>query len=122
MARTLALAVLLTQSAVPAPAAPVPKGFPAVPRLEGTAWEGDGVVAPTTYRFEKDGVLVYTYNGTTYRNGTWKQDGKKVYWECNNRYCEYDGTVERDELRVRAWNVAGGRWELVIKRRKDPEK
>jgi len=100
----------------PAAAAPVPKECRnSAPKLEGTTWEGDGVVAPTTYRFGPGGALTYSYNGRTYTTGTWKQDGPRVYWECNNRYCEYEGTVKRDGMTVRAWNVAGGTWELKIK-------
>ena len=66
--------VLAVGSAV---AAPVPRAVVQRERLgvEGTVWAGDGVTAPTTYSFEKGGVLVYAYNGATYRNGTWKQDG-----------------------------------------------
>lgn len=86
-----------------------------IPKLEGTTWMGDGVVAPTTYMFDKNGVLQYSYNGNTYRNGTWKQDGEALYWECNNKYCEFKGKIEGVEIAGRAWNVRGGKWALKFK-------
>jgi opacity protein-like surface antigen len=114
-----ALALLVAGAA--AAAAPVPKEKkPPAPKLEGTTWSGDGVVAPTTYTFEKDGTLVYSYNGQTYTSGSWKQEGARVYWETNNRYCEFEGTVKGSEMAGKAWNVTGGKWELKMKR--DPDK
>ena len=61
-------------------------------------------------------MLVYAYNGVTYRNGTWKQEGAEVYWETNNKYCEFRGTVRDGVLTGKAWNQAGGTWQLTITR------
>lgn len=87
-----------------------------VPRVEGTTWEGKGPTDDfTVYTFEKGGVLCYSYNKATYRNGTWKQEGDKVYFETNNRFLEFQGTVKRDELSGRWWNVRDAKGELRLK-------
>ena len=84
--------------------------------LDDTAWFGDGIVAPTRYVFNADGTLTYTYNGNTWRNGTWKQDSAKITWECNNKFCEFEGTLDGDEITGKAWNVASYRGELKFSR------
>lgn len=73
-----ACAVLIAASAV---AAPVPREDQRPPiALAGSVWEGDGVVAPTTYEFHADGRISMTYMGTRHQNiGTWKQEGTRVY-------------------------------------------
>ena len=113
------VAVLLLLAPTAGVAAPIPweVRHPPVTQVEGTVWAGDGVVAPTEYAFERGGVLRYTYNGQTYRNGTWSQDRDAVYWETNQKYCEFRGTVRGAALTGRAWNAAGGKWELRIARR-----
>jgi hypothetical protein len=119
MSRILLVAVLAVAPALTA-AAPVPKERkPRVPKLEGTTWSGDGVVAPTTYTFAEGGGLIYSYNGQTYTAGSWRQQGDTIYWETNNKYCEFEGRVKGDEMSGKAWNVAGGKWELKMKREPD---
>jgi hypothetical protein len=83
--------------------------------VEGTTWAGDGAVAPTVYHFEKEGVLSYSYNGNHYRNGTWKQEGPALYFECNNKFYEFKGKVAGEEIHGNSWNVNGGKWTLKIK-------
>lgn len=100
--------------------APVPREDmrPPLP-LAGSVWEGDGVVTtPTVYEFHTDGHLTMTHSGRRYINvGTWKQDGRKVYWEANEKYCEFEGTVTGTTIKGRSWNKPGGKWELTIKRK-----
>jgi hypothetical protein len=115
-AATFACLLLCTgalSASVPAPE-PV-RTVSLIPKLEGTTWSGDGVVAPTTYFFDKNGVLQYSYNGNTYRNGTWKQEGESLYWESNQKYCEFKGKIEAAEIVGNAWNVRGGKWVLKFK-------
>jgi hypothetical protein len=96
-------------------AAPVPKEIlKKAENLEGTTWSGDGVVAPTVYTFNKGGGLTYSYQGAIHTAGTWKQDGNKIYWESNNRYCEFDGTFENGTMTGKARNVANGKWDLKM--------
>lgn len=117
MFRNALIGLLLAISVV---SASVPTSEPVrtvslIPKLEGTTWMGDGVVAPTTYFFDKGGVLQYSYNGNTYRSGSWKQEGDAVYWESNNKYCEFKGKIDGTEISGRAWNIRGGKWALKFK-------
>ena len=96
-------------------AAPVPKELlKKVPDLEGTMWSGDGVVAPTVYTFNKGGGLTFSYGTETHTTGSWKQDGRTVYWETCNRYCEFDGTFDHASMSGKAHNVTGGKWDLKM--------
>jgi hypothetical protein len=111
------LPLLLAASVV---AAPVPKEMkPKAEGLAGTTWRGDGICGPTVYTFEKDGRLTYSYGTSCWRNGTWKLEGDKLYWEVNQKYAEFDGTVKDGVITGKSWNVAGGSWTLVYK--KDPD-
>jgi hypothetical protein len=112
--------LMLVASAV---AAPIPREDqrPPVP-LAGSVWEGDGVVAPTTYEFHPDGRITMSYNGRRHQNiGTWHQDGTRVYWEANNRYCEFEGTLSGTTITGKSWNQPGGNWTLCVKRKNVPE-
>lgn len=125
MARLVPLAFLAFVAA--APAAPAPfllKKKPALLRLEGTVWHGDGVVGKTTYRFLPGGSMHYTYSRRTYRTGKWRQEGNKVYWEMNSRYCWFEGEFQGEQMQGVARNRPGGRWalkmQLVRKERASP--
>ncbi len=109
------LLILALALAPAASAAPVPKEIlKKSENLDGTTWSGDGVVAPTVYTFNKGGGLAYSYGGATHTAGTWKQDGNKIYWESNGKYCEFDGTFENGTMTGKAHNVAGGKWDLKM--------
>lgn len=92
-----------------------------VQSLEGTTWAGDGAVAFTIYRFERGGVLGYSYNNSSYRNGTWKQEGDSLYFECNKKYYEFRGTIRDNEITGQSWNIKGGKWNLRFERQWSPE-
>ena len=62
------------------------------------------------------GVLVYSYGGQTYRNATWRQTGTEVYWEANDRFCEFRGTLRGTVLTGKSWNQPGGQWTLTVKK------
>lgn len=86
------------------------------PSLEGTVWVGEDVCGAQTFRFEPDGVFAYTYrrNGDgpwqTFRNGTWRQVGSRLYFETNGKYAEREGRVQGDRISGRGWNVQGRTW------------
>lgn len=102
---------------------PIPKEDRLTIKLEGTTWEGEDTLG-TKWRctFLPDGVLEYSTNGNTYRKASWKQDGKKLYWECNNRYAEYEGAVKKDVMTLDAHNVTGKIWTVTIRPVKTPTK
>ena len=91
---------------------------PPIINIAGTTWSGNGVVAPTVYTFEKDGSLTYSYNGNTYNRGSWTQKGKEIYWEMNDKYCEFKGTITKETITGNSWNVRGGSWDITVKKGK----
>lgn len=34
----------------------------------------------------------------------------------NNKYCEFQGTIQGDTIAGKSWNVRGGKWDLRIQR------
>jgi hypothetical protein len=117
MFRLSAVFVVLLATSVTG--APIPRENmrPPVP-LAGTVWEGDGVVAATIYEFHPDGRISMTYLNFRHRNiGTWQQDGTRIYWEANGRYCEFEGTLSGTTITGKSWNKPGGNWTLTVKRK-----
>ena len=61
-------------------------------------------------------TLTAAYNGATYHKcGTWRQDGARVYWESNGKYCEFEGTLAGTTIKGKSWNKPGGKWELTVR-------
>ena len=119
--RLTAITVLM-MAVASASAFPVPK-VDKTPDLTGTTWSGNGLVpGQTRFTFGANGVLTYSYGGKSWTNGTWKQDGDKLIWECNGKYCEFEGRVTGDEIAGKEWNVAGLRAEVRLKRETTPDK
>ena len=102
--------------------APPPKGAP-VPILDDTEWVGpdldDGTIV--TFRFEKGGGLKYCYNGTTFSKGSWKQDGKTLYLEINDKYREMKATITGDSIEGDSWNVKDVKWKTSLYRYRKPD-
>jgi hypothetical protein len=88
--------------------------------LAGTIWVGPDGDYVTTFRFERGGVLAYRYANGSYRNGRWKQTGKKLYFEMNDKYRECEATIDGDTIRGKSWNVTGKEWKTTIYRYMNP--
>lgn len=88
--------------------------------IAGTLWVADDDGDVTTFYFENDGTLSYTYNGKSYRNGTWKQSGRTVSFEMNESYRTFSGTIEGDRITGSSQNVADKSWELTMYRYRHP--
>jgi len=87
--------------------------------IEGTTWVSQAEGPDRwniAYTFDTGGILVYSYNGTTYRNGTWTQDGDTIYLETNKKYRECKGTIRGDQIEADSWNVAGSKWKTSLTR------
>ena len=99
-------------------AAPVPKTLKKkVESLAGTTWVGqeDGF-GRVSYTFEANGVLVYSYRGSTWRDASWTQDGETVTFEINKRFSEFSGAVIDGVLSGERSNKNGLRWPLTVTR------
>jgi hypothetical protein len=99
-------------------AMPIPKKKP-IPNVEGLTWVSDeqsvdlGIIE---YTFSKDGILDYKYikNGSTYTGGSWKQSGEDLYWECNNKYVEYNLKFKDGNFVGSAKNIVGLKWDVTL--------
>jgi len=92
-------------------------------QIAGTEWVGEDNVEKfiVTYRFEKNGILAYTYRGTFYRNGTWTQNGEKVYFELNNKFRELEATIEGEVISGKSWNKKGETWRTTLYKYNKPQ-
>src|SRR3954454_16971989 len=113
----LSLVVLLAVLvAAPAPAAPrlKPEKNDA-PALAGTSWAGKTAEGwDMTIDFLPDGKMTVSYNGASYNKAGWKQDGDKVYYEMNDRYCEFEGKFSGEAIEGETRNVRGKRWTTSL--------
>lgn len=82
-----------------------------VQNLEGTIWSGvDSGGKSFVYEFLPNGVLKFTVETGTFTDGSWKQDGKLVYFEINNKYAEGEGVISDNLMTGNGWNQAGYKW------------
>jgi opacity protein-like surface antigen len=88
-----------------------PKEAPAQLDLRGTRWFGFCYQDNMWMIFEKDGTLTYGYNGATFKNGTWNLQGTNLYFEMNEKYLEFRGSVFGNTFQGESRNVRGMRWQ-----------
>ena len=82
-----------------------------VQNLEGTIWSGiDSGGKSFVYEFLPNGVLKFTAETGTFTDGSWKQDGKLVYFEMNNKYAEGEGVISDNLMTGNGWNQVGYKW------------
>jgi predicted dehydrogenase len=84
------------------------------PDLIETEWVGPDGEFVTTFRFEKGGVLAYSYNGSSYRNGTWKLSGTNLSFELNDGYRTFKGQVKGSTIEGDSSNVAEKKWKTTL--------
>ncbi|HZZ78793.1 MAG TPA: hypothetical protein VFE62_09765 [Gemmataceae bacterium] len=92
---------------------------PALPPflLVGTRWSGSDIESGEwQIVFEKDGTVTYSYNGRTFRNGTWKWHKDVLYFETNQRFYEFRGTFHGDCIDGESSNIRGIRWHTSMYR------
>lgn len=93
---------------------------PAAPQIEacqadlvsGTRWEGraswhSGESKEWTLYFRGDGVLEYGYEGMTYDNGRWRQNGALITWHTNDYYAIFSGLVASNAMMGSSYNSGG---------------
>lgn len=91
-------------------------------RLAGTVWAGpDSHGDHYEYHFIPSGELHYSSSSGFWKNGTWKQDGAKVYMETNNKYSERWGIISGRRMSGEAKNVTGAAWTWTADMRLERE-
>ncbi len=86
-------------------------GLPTAPSVSGTTWEGkDSDGEYSTYHFLSEGVLHYEIPSGFWQNGSWKQDGNKIYYEMNNKFSEQYGTIKGNKMKGTGHNIEGHEW------------
>ncbi len=125
MQRLLLIILICTLAALPsvhAVPARLPNDATARPTLDpfdlhGSRWSGSDIESGDwEITFEKDGGITYTYNGRTFRNGSWKWQGNALYFETNQKYYEFRGMVLGDVIDGESHNVKGVRWHTSMYR------
>jgi hypothetical protein len=119
MARLAMLTLVLVLAAWPALAAPQlkPEKNKEATAIAGTRWSGKTAEGwDMTIDFAIDGKMAVTYNGTSFNKASWRQDGDKVYYEMNDRYCEFNGKLSGEVIAGSTHNVAGKTWETRLTR------
>jgi len=87
------------------------------PPLAATSWAGKTAEGwDMTIDFLPEGKMTVSYNGASYDKASWKQDGDKVYYEMNDKYCEFDGKFAGDAIEGETRNVRGKRWTTSLTR------
>ena len=121
MTRHAVLAALAVVAAGPLLAAPRLKPEkPTAPPLAGTSWAGKTAEGwDMTIDFAADGKMTVSYNGSSYNRAGWKQDGDRVYYEMNDRYCEFEGKFVGGAIEGETHNVRGRRWPTTLTRIRD---
>jgi hypothetical protein len=115
MHRVFSLAIVAVFLGMPCTAAPQLKPERRFPSLVGSAWTGNSYEKQTmTFEFGADGQVTVMYNGSPIKAASWKQDGDKIWFELNNKYCEFNGKIVGDRIEGQCHNVAGTRWDVVL--------
>jgi hypothetical protein len=79
--------------------------------LAGTSWAGPDSTGD--YR-----RFTFTSNGRLNNDAsdTWRQEGNKIYWEINDGYSHYEGTINGDQIDYKAYNKVNLRWTGTLTR------
>jgi hypothetical protein len=87
------------------------------PSLAGTSWAGKTAEGwDMTIDFAAEGKMTVSYNGASYNRASWRQDGDRVYYEMNDRYCEFNGKFVGDAIDGDTQNVRGRTWSTRLTR------
>jgi hypothetical protein len=82
--------------------------------LRGTVWDGAPIHEDRMIVFEPDGGLTYGLGKN--RGGSWRLEGNTVYFELNNAFRMFRGTVQGNFIQGESWNVVGTHWQTRLLR------
>lgn len=118
MTRRLILALAAAAVGIPVFAAPAlkPKPPKATP-LAGTTWVGNTAEGwEMTIEFVADGSMNVSYKQTKFNKASWTQKDDTIYWEMNEKYCEFNGKMTGNTIEGESFNVAGKKWTTKLTR------
>lgn len=98
----------------------VQENFPSptsVESLSETKWSGKAGSDSFEVEFHSDHSFKYARNSRSYSNAIWSQNGNAVHMEFNNKYSEYDGKIEGNQIKGTAKNIKGFSWEWSLTKR-----
>jgi hypothetical protein len=78
-------------------------GVGLTPNISGELTFLPGNILQTTYSNNKDAP-------TTYRNGSWRQDEAKIYFQVNDRYAESNGIINGTSMSGTTVNIRKDEW------------
>lgn len=113
MLRLAAITVVVV--AALAPAAPRQKEKNETRSLVGTKWVGNSYEKQSmSFEFLDGGRVKVVYNGSPIEDAGWSQDGDRIHFHLNKRYCMFDGRVKGDRVLGECYNIADQRWEVIL--------
>jgi hypothetical protein len=79
-------------------------------------WEGAGTNGETFDLgfYSENRVRYFSFDYLDIFKGFWRQYGKKVYFNLNDEYCNYQGTIEGNSIHGTATNKDGDAWEWSV--------
>lgn len=106
----------IVQSIARAKGAPVPSDEPRnTESLAGTTWSGtDSDGDSCVFTFERGGTLAYKVPTGSFKNGTWHQFNKTVYFETNDHHSEFLGEISAGNIEGKAWNAESRTWRWKV--------
>lgn len=86
------------------------------PSVAGTTWSVNETGKKfIEYNFSPDGSVHY-WSNRYWRNGTWKQEGERVYMDVNSGYAQYVGSMSESVMTVSAKNIEGKEWAWSMRK------
>lgn len=85
-------------------------------KISRTLWCGHTAEgAFMVLNFCDDGTMTMSYNGSVITKATWTQNGNLIYYQVNDRFCEFHGKFDGKIINGESNNLLGQRWVTKLK-------
>jgi hypothetical protein len=79
-------------------------------KIAETTWVGETKEGwLMTIEFKQNGTMIVSYQQTIF-TASWKQDDNHIYYEMNNKYCEFNGKIQDNNIEGKSSNIVGDEW------------